>query len=84
MKNPPCCAPLSLQIDSTHQQQKAVGKPATADQLAVEQKTASAGPDMEQLLVKSKHKDKHLEPLKEKITNQGSKYNFNGNCHLLR
>ncbi|XP_047465549.1 ataxin-7-like protein 2b [Mugil cephalus] len=75
---------LITNVESNHQQQKAVGKPTTADQLAVEQKTASTGPDTEQLLVKSKHKDKHLEPLKEKITNQGGKYNFNGNCHLLR
>lgn len=72
------CAVLSTQTDSIHQQQKASGRTKTFDQLAEEQKTTSAGRDIEQLLVKSKDKEQHLEAFKEKIT-QSSK-----NCHILR
>lgn len=78
------CAVLSTQTDSIHQQQKALGRTKTFDQLAVEHRAASAGRDMEQLLVKSKYKEQHLEAFEEKATAQGSKYNFNSNCHILR
>lgn len=77
-------AVLSTQIDSIHQQQKALGRARTFDQLAAEQRTASAGRDMEQLLVKLKEKEQHLEAFEEKITTQGSRYNFSNNCHILR
>ncbi|XP_040009992.1 ataxin-7-like protein 2b [Xiphias gladius] len=70
--------------DSIHQQQKALGSAKTFDQLAGEQRTAPAGRDMEQLLVKLKDKEQHLETFEEKITTQGSRYNFNSNCHILR
>lgn len=72
-----------MQTDSIHQQQKAL-RTKTFDQLAAEQRTASAGRDMEQPLVKSKDKEQHWETFEEKITTQGSKYNFNSNCHSLR
>lgn len=77
-------AVLSTQTDSIHQQQKAMGKPKSFDQLAAEQRTASAGRDMEQLLVKSKDKEPHLEAFEEKTATQGSKYNSSSNCHILR
>ncbi|XP_068997506.1 ataxin-7-like protein 2b isoform X1 [Embiotoca jacksoni] len=75
---------LICNTDSIQQQQKALGKHETTEQSAAEQRTTSAGRDMEQLLVKSKHKEKHLEAFEEKITTQGSKYNFNSNCRILR
>ncbi len=78
------CVALSAQIDSIHQQQKAMGRTKTFDQLAVEQRAASAGRDMEPLLVESKHKEKHLEAFDEKKATQGSKYNLNSNCLILR
>ncbi|XP_044065556.1 ataxin-7-like protein 2b isoform X2 [Siniperca chuatsi] len=77
-----CTRELICNTDSIHQQQKALGKTKTFDHLAVEQRAASAGRDMEQLLVKSK--EQHLEAFEEKITTQGSKYNLNSNCHFLR
>ncbi|XP_030277752.1 ataxin-7-like protein 2b isoform X1 [Sparus aurata] len=75
---------LICNTDSIHQQQKAMGKPKSFDQLAAEQRTASAGRDMEQLLVKSKDKEPHLEAFEEKTATQGSKYNSSSNCHILR
>lgn len=79
----PHCAVLLTQTGSIQQQQKAMGKTKTFDQLAVEQRTASAGRDMEQLLVKPKDKE-HLEAFEDKKTTQGCKYNFNSNVHILR
>lgn len=78
------CAVLSTQTESIHQQQKAMGRTKIFDQLAVEQRTSSAGRDMEQLPLKSKDKEQHSEAFEEKTTTQGSKYNFNSNCHILR
>ncbi|XP_070767211.1 ataxin-7-like protein 2b [Enoplosus armatus] len=78
-----CSRELICNTDSIHQQQKALGRTKTFDQLAVEQRTASAGRDMEQLLVKSKDKEQRLEAFEEKITSQGNKYNLNSNCHIL-
>ncbi|GLD45969.1 ataxin-7-like protein 2 isoform X1 [Lates japonicus] len=75
---------LICNIDSIHQQQKALGRAKTFDQLAAEQRIASAGRDMEQLLVKLKEREQHLEASEEKITTQGSRYNFSNNCHILR
>ncbi|XP_031142739.1 ataxin-7-like protein 2b isoform X1 [Sander lucioperca] len=72
-----CSQERICNTDSIHQQQKASGRTKTFDQLAEEQKTTSAGRDIEQLLVKSKDKEQHLEAFKEKIT-QSSK-----NCHIL-
>ncbi|XP_028266065.1 ataxin-7-like protein 2b [Parambassis ranga] len=77
----PCSQELICNNDSIHQQQNASGKLKIIDQLAVEQKMASAARDKEQLLVKSKHKEKHLDTLEEKMTTQG---NLSSNCHILR
>ncbi|XP_044208257.1 ataxin-7-like protein 2b isoform X2 [Thunnus albacares] len=79
-----CSRKLICNNDSIHQQQGALGRTKTFDQLAVEQRTPSAGRDIEQLPVKSKDKEQHLEAFEEKIANQGSKTNFNNNCHILR
>uniref|UniRef100_A0A3P8TUI8 Ataxin 7-like 2b n=1 Tax=Amphiprion percula TaxID=161767 RepID=A0A3P8TUI8_AMPPE len=75
---------LTCNTDSINQQQKTSAKPKTIDQLAAEKTKVSGGLEVEQLFDKSKHKDKHLEAFEEKITTQGSKYNFNSNCHILR
>ncbi|XP_023283206.1 ataxin-7-like protein 2 [Seriola lalandi dorsalis] len=75
---------LICNTDCIQQQQKALGRAKSFDQLAVEQRAASAGRDMEQLLVKLKDKEQHLEVFEEKITTQGNRYNFNSNCHILR
>lgn len=61
-----------------------MGRTKIFDQLAVEQRTASSGRDMEQLPLKSKDKEQHSEAFEEKTTTQGIKYNFNSNCHILR
>ena len=61
-----------------------MGRTKTFDQLAAEQKAAPAGRDTEQLLVKSKEKEQHLEAFEEKTTTQGSKYSINSKCHILR
>uniref|UniRef100_UPI0037E9785A ataxin-7-like protein 2b n=1 Tax=Semicossyphus pulcher TaxID=241346 RepID=UPI0037E9785A len=79
-----CSRELICKTDSIQQQQKALGRTKTSDQLAVEPKTASAGRNMEQLLVKTKDNLRHLEALEDKITTQGSKYHFNSSCHILR
>ncbi|XP_075951331.1 ataxin-7-like protein 2b isoform X2 [Anarhichas minor] len=78
----PCSQELICNTDSVHQQQKALGRTKTSDQLTEEQKTASAGRDMEQLPVKSKDKEQHHQQ-QEKITLQSST-TFNSNCHILR
>ncbi|KAL7398892.1 hypothetical protein ABVT39_016693 [Epinephelus coioides] len=79
-----CSRELICNTDSIHQQeQKSLGRTKTVDQLAEEQKTGSTGREMEQLLVKSKDKAQHLEAFEDKITTQGSKHNFNSNCHIL-
>eukprot|EP00064_Thunnus_orientalis_P006995 superscaffoldBa00000752_g7014 len=78
-----CSRKLICNNDSIHQQQGALGRTKTFDQLAVEKRTPSAGRDIEQLPVKSKDKEQHLEAFEEKIANQGSKTNFNNNCHIL-
>ncbi|XP_019114778.2 ataxin-7-like protein 2b isoform X2 [Larimichthys crocea] len=78
-----CSQELICNTGSIQQQQKAMGKTKTFDQLAVEQRTASEGRDMEQLLVKPKDKE-HLEAFEDKKTTQGCKYNFNSNVHILR
>ncbi|XP_071332106.1 ataxin-7-like protein 2b isoform X1 [Trachinotus anak] len=75
---------LICNTDSIHQQQKALGRASTSGQLAVEQRAASAGRDMELFLVKLKEKEQHLEAFEEKITTQGNRYNFNSNCNILR
>ncbi|XP_076598280.1 ataxin-7-like protein 2b [Chaetodon auriga] len=79
-----CSRELICSTDSIHQQQKVMGRTKTFDQLVVEQRMASAGRDMERLLVKSQDKEQNLEAFEEKTTTQGSKYNFNSNCHILR
>lgn len=61
-----------------------MGRTKTFDQLAVEQRAACAGRHVEQLLVKSKDIEQHLEAFEEKITTRGSKYNLNSSCHILR
>ncbi|XP_029362637.1 ataxin-7-like protein 2b [Echeneis naucrates] len=68
---------LTCNTDSIHQQQKAVRRIKTFDQVA-------AGRDMEQLLVKLKDKEQHGTAMEEKITTQANRYNFNSNCHILR
>ncbi|KAM9350952.1 ataxin-7-like protein 2b [Symphorus nematophorus] len=75
---------LICNTDSIQQQQKAMGRTKTFDQSAAEQRGALAGRDTEQLLVKSKEKEQHLEAFEEKKTTQGSKYNFSSKCHILR
>ncbi|XP_074501128.1 ataxin-7-like protein 2b [Sebastes fasciatus] len=77
-----CSRELICNTDSIHQQQKSSGRTKTFDQLAEEQKTASAGRDTEQLLVKSKDNEQHLEAFEEKITTQSSK-TFNSSCNIL-
>ncbi|XP_034733892.1 ataxin-7-like protein 2b isoform X1 [Etheostoma cragini] len=71
-----CSQERICNTDSIHQQQKASRRTKTFDQSAEEQKTFCTGQDREQLLVKSKDKEKHPEAFKEKIT-QSSKY-----CHI--
>nr|XP_046253148.1 ataxin-7-like protein 2b isoform X2 [Scatophagus argus] len=66
------------------QQQKLMGKTKIFDRLAVEQRTAPASQDMEQLLVKSKDKEQRWEAFEEKSTAQSNKYNFNSNCPIQR
>ncbi|XP_059189509.1 ataxin-7-like protein 2b [Centropristis striata] len=78
-----CSQELICNTDSIHQQQKASGRSKTFDELAEEQRTASAGRDVEQLLVKSKDNEQHREASEEKTTTQSSKH-FNSNCHILR
>ena len=75
---------LSIQTDSIHQQQKALGRAKTFEWLAGEQRTPSASRDTEQLFVKLKDKEKNLEAFEEKITTQGSRYKFSSNCNILR
>ncbi|XP_045912356.1 ataxin-7-like protein 2b isoform X2 [Micropterus dolomieu] len=79
-----CSRELTCNTDSIHQQQKTMGRTKTFDQLAVEQRAACAGRHVEQLLVKSKDIEQHLEAFEEKITTRGSKYNLNSSCHILR
>lgn len=50
----------------------------------MQQKTPSAGRDMEHLPVKSKDKEQPLETFEEKIATQRNKNNFSNNCHMLR
>ncbi|KAM3618012.1 uncharacterized protein V6R79_014068 [Siganus canaliculatus] len=55
------------------------------DTKTLDQRTTSAGRDLEQLLVKSKDKQElHLEASGEKATAQDSQYNLNTNSHMLR
>ncbi|XP_068453944.1 ataxin-7-like protein 2b isoform X2 [Clinocottus analis] len=58
-----CSQELICNMDSIHQQQKALGRTKTFDQLTEEQKTASAGQDIEQLPVKSKNKEQQQEKI---------------------
>ncbi|XP_034394166.1 ataxin-7-like protein 2b isoform X2 [Cyclopterus lumpus] len=76
-----CSQELICNTDSIHQEQNALGRTKTVDQLTEEQKTASGGQDMEQLPVKSKDKEQHQQQ-HEKITLQSSK-TFNSNSHVL-
>ncbi|XP_026188531.1 ataxin-7-like protein 2b isoform X2 [Mastacembelus armatus] len=69
---------LICKTDNIHQQQKALGKTKTTHQLTLEQRTASAGRDIEKHPVKSKVKAQHLD---DKIT-QGNKSKLNSNCHI--
>ncbi|KAM7404609.1 hypothetical protein PAMP_011942 [Pampus punctatissimus] len=78
-----CSRERICNIESIHQQQRALGRTRAFDQLAVEQRTPSAGRDMEQLPVKSKDKEHHLEAFEEKMATQGNKNKFNNNCHIL-
>ncbi|CAK6951330.1 ataxin-7-like protein 2b isoform X1 [Scomber scombrus] len=78
-----CNRELICNTDSIHQQQGASGRTKTFDQLAVQQRTPSAGRDMEQLPVKSKDKEQPLEDFEEKIATQRNKNNFSNNCHML-
>ncbi|XP_035499863.1 ataxin-7-like protein 2b isoform X3 [Scophthalmus maximus] len=73
---------LICNTDSIHQQPKALGRARTFDQLAGEQRVAPAGRDVEQVHVKLKDKEQHLESCEEKLT-QGSRCNCNSNCHML-
>ncbi|KAI3357383.1 hypothetical protein L3Q82_015809 [Scortum barcoo] len=75
-----CRRELICNSDSIHQQQKTL-RTKTFDQLAAEQRPPSTCRDMEQPPVKSKDREQHWEAFEEKITTQGSKYNFNSNCH---
>ncbi|XP_040914534.1 ataxin-7-like protein 2b [Toxotes jaculatrix] len=79
-----CSRELICNTDSIHQQQKALGRAKTFDQLAVEQRTTSAGREVEQLVVKLKDKEQLVEAFEEKITTQSSRYSFSSNCHILR
>ncbi|XP_054465557.1 ataxin-7-like protein 2b isoform X2 [Anoplopoma fimbria] len=72
-----CSQELICNTDSIHQQQKALERIKTPDQLTEEKKTASAGRDMEQLPVKPKDREQHHQQ-QEKITTQSSK-TFNSN-----
>ncbi|XP_068589239.1 ataxin-7-like protein 2b isoform X1 [Cebidichthys violaceus] len=76
-----CSQELICNTDSIQQQQKALGRTKTFDQLTEEQKRASAGRDMEQLPVKSKDKEQHHQQ-QEKIILQIT--TSNSNCHIVR
>ncbi|XP_034000803.1 ataxin-7-like protein 2b isoform X2 [Trematomus bernacchii] len=78
-----CSRELICNTDSIHQQQKALGRSNTLAQLAEEQKPASIGHALDQLLVNSKDKEQHLEAFEDTKTTQTSK-TFNSNFHIPR
>ncbi|XP_060913086.1 ataxin-7-like protein 2b isoform X1 [Labrus mixtus] len=80
-----CRRELLCNSDSMQQQQKALGRTGTFNQLVVEPRTASvsAGQNMEQLPAKSNENPQHLETLEDIQRTQGSKYNFNSSCHVF-
>ncbi|XP_041654581.1 ataxin-7-like protein 2b isoform X2 [Cheilinus undulatus] len=79
-----CSRELICNTDSIQQQQKALGKTKTFDQLEAEPKTGSAGRNIEQLPVKTKEKTQHSEAFEDNIKTQSNKCNLKSSCHILR
>ncbi|XP_071399686.1 ataxin-7-like protein 2b [Centroberyx affinis] len=79
-----CTRQLMCNIHSIHQRRKVLGRSKTFDQLVMEQRTGSAGHDLERLPVPPKDAQPHSEAAEEKSATQCNKPNFGSNCPILR
>ncbi|KAM4609668.1 ataxin-7-like protein 2b isoform 2-T2 [Polymixia lowei] len=84
-----CTRQLMCNIHSVHQRRKVVGRSKTFDQLVMEQRTGSAGRDLEQLPVSReshtpKNTPQYPEVPEETSAGQRSKHNLSSNCPILR
>ncbi|KAM3872373.1 ataxin-7-like protein 2b [Diretmus argenteus] len=82
-RNKPCTRQLMCNINSIHQRRKVMGRSKTVDQLMVDQRTGSAGYNLERLPVPSKDTPRHSDAPDETSATQHSKHNFGSNCPIL-
>ncbi|XP_034028138.1 ataxin-7-like protein 2b isoform X2 [Thalassophryne amazonica] len=79
-----CTGQLICNTEPIHQQQSALSRSKTFDQLAREPRSSSAGGEQDQHCVKLKIAEPSLEAFEKKSATPSSKYNIHSNCNILR